>query len=157
MPSLTKYPPLSEPTIRNHKGFSTITPDKPSNFGQSLNVLDWVNWIKGEFSQCYKNSAFGILTNTPNDNLPSTTRVLLYVLSPSIKNISDNIYRYWPQHFANGGSQVKGIEFYQHPSPVLVEPTVRLIIAISDTYHLTIITTDVTNAFQNTLKSSSEL
>ena len=135
--------------------FSTITPDKPSNFGQSLKVTVRVNWIKGAFSKYNKKSAFGIFTDPfPRSNLTSTTRIPWSVLSPSINNIGDNIYRYFPRHCANGGSQLKGIDFYQSYSPVLEAPTIRLIIVIDYTYHLTIVIADVTNNFHNTLKDS---
>ena len=52
---------------------------------------------------------------------------------------------------------MKGIEFCQYSSPFLSAPKIRLIVAISATYHPTIGIVDVTNAFQNTLKDSSEL
>ena len=53
-------------------------------------------------------------------------------------------------------TRVKSIDFYQYFSPVLSAHKLRLIVAISATYHLTIGIVDVTNAFQNTLKDSSE-
>ena len=74
---------------------------------------------------------------------------------PSIKKITDNIYQYCPRHCDNGGPQLKFIYFYQSYSPFLASPTLRLIVAIDATYHLTICISDVTNAFQNTLKASS--
>ena len=77
-------------------------------------------------------------------------------MSPDTKKISDNIYRYWPRYFANGGHKVKWIEFYQYSYTVLAEPTPWLIFAISATYHLATGIADVTNAFQNTLKDSSD-
>ena len=51
---------------------------------------------------------------------------------------------------------MKGIDFDQYSSPVLSSPTLRLIIAIAATYHLTIGIADVANAFRNALKDSSE-
>ena len=42
-------PPLLYTTILHHEVFSTITSDRPSNFGQTLKVTDQVNWIKGEY------------------------------------------------------------------------------------------------------------
>ena len=120
-----------------------------SIFFQALKGHDRVNWVKGSFVKYYKNSAFGILTSLFfRANLPSTTQVLRYILVPSIKNITDNIYHYCPHHFTNGGPQVKGVDFYQSTSPVLVAPTLRLIVSIFDTYHLTIGISDITNALR---------
>ena len=52
--------PLLEPEIHHHEFLSTTTPDKPSNFGQSLKGPDQVNWIKVAYAQYYKNIAFGL-------------------------------------------------------------------------------------------------
>ena len=113
--------------------------------------------LKVTFLQYYQNSSFGLLTAPFNhSNLPSTTRILRPVLSPAIKKISGNIYRYSPQNCANGGPQVKGVDFYQSYSPFLEYPTIRLIVAIAAKYHLAICIVDITNALQNTLKDSSE-
>ena len=99
--------PLLEPTIHHHEVFSTITPEKHSIFFQALKGSKWVNSIKGAYAQYYNNSTFGILTNTfIHENLPRTTRILLSVISPDIKKISDNIYHYFPLHCANGEPQV---------------------------------------------------
>ena len=69
--------PLLEPTISHHEVFPTITPDKTSNFGQSLKVPGRVNWIKGDFEKYDKNSAFGLLAASfTRANLPRTNRVL---------------------------------------------------------------------------------
>ena len=85
---------LLDHTIFYNEVFPTITPEKPSNFGQSLKIPDRVNYIKGVFAQYDKNSAFDILTDAfPCVNLPITTCILHSVLSPAINNISDNIYR----------------------------------------------------------------
>ena len=43
--------PLLEPAIHPHEVFTTTTPDKPSNFGQTLKVHDWFNWIEGSYAQ----------------------------------------------------------------------------------------------------------
>ena len=51
---------------------------------------------------------------------------------------------------------MKGIDFDQFYSPVLAAPTLRLIVAISATYHLVIGIADVTNDLHNNLKTSSE-
>ena len=97
--------------------FPTITTEKLSNFWQALKVPDRVNWIKAAFSQYDENSSFGILT-APfiRANLPITTRVLQFSLSPAIRNISENIYSYCPRHCANGGLQIKDIDFDQSSS-----------------------------------------
>ena len=114
--------------------FSNITPDKPSNFYQALRGPDQVNWIKVEFLHYDNKGDFGLFTATFTcDNLPSTTQVLLYILSPIINNISDNIYRYFPWHCANGETQVKTIDFDQTSSTFLAEPTLRLVITIAAT------------------------
>ena len=148
--------PLLEHNICHYEVFSDITPEKPSNFIQSLKVPNRVNWIKGEFAKYCNNSSFDFLVAPfPSANLPSTTHVLRSVLSPSIKNISDKIYRYCPYHCYNGAPQVKVIGFEQYSSPVLASPILRIIIHIDATYYLTIGITYVTNAFQNTLKVSS--
>ena len=78
-------------------------------------------------------------------------------MSTSTKKISDNIYLYCLLHCANCGPQVKGVGFDQYSSTILSAPTLRLIIAIAYIYHLNIGIANVTNAFQNTLKASSEL
>ena len=52
--------PLLEPDTHHHEFLSTTTPDKPSNFGQSLNGTDQVNWIIVAYAQYYKNFAFGL-------------------------------------------------------------------------------------------------
>ena len=149
--------PLLEPTIFHDEVFSAITPEKTSNFGQTLKGPDWVNWIKVSLAQYDNNSTFGILSAPfPYSNLTITTRVLWSVLAPYIKNISDNIYLYFPRHCANVGPQLKVVYFEQSSCTVLAAPTLRLIISISATYHLTIGILDVTNTFQNTLKASSE-
>ena len=115
------------------------------------------NCIKNTFAQCDKNSAFCLLTASfPRANLPSTTWFLRSVMAPSIKKKSDNLYQYFLCHFENGLPLVKGIEFDQSSSTVLVAPTLRLAVAISSSYHLTIVITDVNNAFQNNFKASSE-
>ena len=83
-----------------------------SNFSQSLKVPKWVNCIKGEFAQYYKNSAFDILTDPfVDDNLPITNRFLWYILYLFIKNITDNIYHYCNRYCNNGWTQMKGINF----------------------------------------------
>ena len=134
-----------------------MNPEKLSNFDQYLKRPNRVNCIKGLFSQYNKNSAFGILDAPFNSaNLQIKTRFIRYVLTPSIKTFSDNMYCYFPIHCANGGPQVKGIDFDQYSSPVLAAPTLWLIIAISTTYDLIIGITDVTNAFQNSLTDSSD-
>ena len=86
---------------------------------QTLKVPEQVNWIKGEYAQYDKKSAFGLITAPfPCANL------LLSIIYSSIKNISYNICHYFPRHCANVGPQVKGIDFditllqsYQHPHP----------------------------------------
>ena len=131
-----------------------MNPEKLSNFDQYLKRPNRVNCIKGLFSQYNKNSAFGILDAPFNSaNLQIKTRFIRYVLTPAIKTFSDNIYCYFPIHCANGGPQVKGIDFDQSSFPFLAAPTVRMIVAISDTYHIIIAIVDVTNAFQNNLKA----
>ena len=75
---------------------------------------------------------------------------------PDTKNIRDNIYQYCLRHCANGGPQVKGIDIGQYSSPVLSEPTLWMIVAISSTYHLIIGITYATNEFHYTLKDCSE-
>ena len=115
---------LLEPSTRNYEVFSTITPEKPSNFGQSLKVPDRFNWIKGDFSKYDENSDSGILSDTfTSDNSPSIIHSLWSVLYPYIKNISENIYRYYPQHCANSWPQIKGIDFSHYSSPFLSAPT----------------------------------
>ena len=149
--------PFLDPTIHHHEVFSTTTPEKPSKFGQDLKWPDRVNLIKGEFAQYDKHSSFGILTDTFTcAKLPSTTHVLQYVLYPNTNKISDNIYQYHPRYCTNGESQVKYIDSDHSDSPVLESHTIRLIVAIYATYHLTIDVKDISNAFQNTLKDSSE-
>ena len=149
--------PLLKPNFCHHEVFSTITPEKPSNFGQALKGPDQVNWIKGAFAQYDNNRYLFLLTAPfPHANLTSTTRVLRSVSSPAIKNISDNIYPYFLRHCDNGGPQVKGFDFYQSSSLVLTLPTLRLVVNISATYHITICIVDITNAFYNDLKASSE-
>ena len=103
------------------------------------------------------NSAFDILTSIFHHKIADrTTHVLRYILAPATKNISGNIYQYHPRHCANGGPQVKAIYFDQSYLPLLTAPTLRLIVAITAVYHLNIGIADVTNAFRNTLKDSSE-
>ena len=46
---------------------------------------------------------------------------------------------------------MKGIDFDQYSYTVISEPTLRLIVAIAATYHLTSGIVDVTNASHNTL------
>ena len=114
---------LLEPTIR-HDGFSTINPEKPSNFGQAPKWPDQVNWIKSAFAKNDKNSNFGLL-DVPfhHANLPSKTRVIWSILSPCKNSISENIYHYFPCNCANGETQVKVIDFDQSSSPYLAAPT----------------------------------
>ena len=50
----------------------------------------------------------------------------------------------------NDGPQVKGINFYQSSSPVMVAPTLCPIIYVASSGHLSIVIVDITNAFQNT-------
>ena len=146
---------LLEPTIHHHKVFSTITPEKPSNFGQALKGPDRVNCIKGAFEQYDENTPFGLLTAPfTRVNLPRTTCVLWYVLDLAIKKSSDKIYCYWPRHCANGGPQLKGIEFDQYSYTFIKSPTPRMIFAIATTYDITIGIMDVTNDLQNNIKAS---
>ena len=51
---------------------------------------------------------------------------------------------------------MKGIGIGHYLYPVLSSPSLRLIVAIDATYHLTIGIAEVTNAFYDTLKASSE-
>ena len=51
---------------------------------------------------------------------------------------------------------MKGIYFDQSSSPVLSEPTLRLIVAVAEAYDLTIGIVVFTNALYNILKDSSE-
>ena len=149
--------PLLEPDTHHREVFSTTTPDKPSNFGQAIKGPDQNNWIKVAYEQYYKNIAFGLpIPLFPHANLSSTTCVLQAVLSPVIKNISDNIYQYCLHHCNNGGTQLKGVGFYQSSSPILAALILRLIVAIATTHHITIGIVDVTNDFQNSLKDSYE-
>ena len=146
-----------EPDIHHHEVFYTTTPDKTSNVGQDLKGSNRVNWIKVSYAQYYKNSTFGLpITLFTHANLPSTTRVIQSVLSPVIKNISDNIYQYCLHHCTNGGTQLKGVDFDQSSSPVPAAPILLLVVAIDTTYHITIDIVHVTNAFHNALKDSFE-
>ena len=78
------------------------------------------------------------------------------MLSPNIKWVSENIYWYFLHHFANDEHQVKFIEFYQKYPPFLVAPTFGLAVSIEASHHITIGVSDVTNAFQNTIKVYTE-
>ena len=51
---------------------------------------------------------------------------------------------------------MKGVDFDQYSYPIIAAPTLRLIVAIANTWHLTIGIADVTNAFQNTLEATYE-
>ena len=126
-------PPLY-PNVSHNGVFPTITPEKHSNFGQSLKGTDRVNWIQVAFAQYYKNLSFRILV-APFlcANLPSTTCIFRSVLAAAVNSISDNIYSYSPHHYSNGVLQLKVTEFHQSSSPVLASPTLRLITAISAT------------------------
>ena len=66
------------------------------------------------------------------------------------------MYLYLPHHCANGGLQVKDVDFDQSSYLVLESPTIRLDIVICAAYHLTIIIAAITNSFQNTLKAPSK-
>ena len=112
--------------------------------------------MKVAYAKYDKNSVFGILADTfPYENLPSATCILWYDLVPSIKNIRDNIYQYCLWYCANGGPQVKRISFDRSFSIVIASPTLRIIFDIAATYHITMSTADVYNAFRNSLKDSS--
>ena len=50
------------------------------------------------------------------------------------------------------GTQLKVVDFDQSSSPVLAAPTLRLIVTIDTTYHITIDIVHVTNALHNDLK-----
>ena len=147
---------LLEPTIHNHEVSSILNSEKPLNFGEALKGPNRVNWVKFAFVKYDKKSAFGLL-NTPfnRGNLPSTTHFLRFVLAPATNKIIDNIYCYLPQNFANGGHQVKGIDFDQSSSLVLSELTLLLIVSIDAIFHLTIGIVYVTNDSHKTLKDSS--
>ena len=130
---------------------------EPYNLVQALKIPDWVNLIKGNFS-IYEKIAFGILADTfPRDNLTSTTLFLCSVLAPSIKNITNNIYRYFPFHFSNVGPQVKGIDFENSSSTVLAEFTIYLVVSVDSAYQLTVLISGATNSFHNHLTASYEL
>ena len=89
-------------------------------------------------------------------SLPITTHVLCSFLPPAIKKILEKIYRHLPQNCDNGGPQVNGINFDQYSSPVLADPTLRMVISIASSYHPTIGIMNVDKAVRNTLKASSE-
>ena len=77
---------------------------------------------KVPFAQYDNNIVFGILNSPfPCVNLPRTTRVLRSVLSSDIKNISYNIYQYFPHHSLMVELKWKGLtltsphlQSYQH-------------------------------------------
>ena len=87
----------------------------------------------------------------PYSNLAITNRVLCPVLAPKI---TDNTYHYCTWHCANDGPQLKLIDFYQSSYQALEEPTIGLIVTVSAGYDLTIGIVDVTNTFQNNIKTS---
>ena len=144
-----------EPDIHHHEVFYTTTPDKTSNVGQDLKVSNRVNWIKVSYAQYYKNSTFGLpITLFTHANLPSTTRIIQSVLSPVIKNISDNIYQYCLHHCTNGGTKLKGIESDKYIYLVIEATAFFMIITIYVAYQITIGIEDFTNDTQNTFKAS---
>ena len=49
------------------------------------------------------------------------------------------MYWYFPQHFANGINEAKDINFDKYVFLVIANPNLRLVVAISYAYYLTIV------------------
>ena len=104
------------------------------------------------FVQYDKNKNVSLLSaTTPIKSLPEGTKVLRSLIAPSIKegDCSD-AWKFVARHFANGSSQIKGIDFDQSYSPVAHADSFRMNIAIESMHRLTDRILDNSNSFQNT-------
>ena len=90
-------------------------PPTPKNIGETLGGHQRKLWKEALFYQYDKNKNVILISSPiPIKSLPEGTKVLCSIIAPSTKE--GDCYDAWKfvaRHFANGISQIKGIDFDQ--------------------------------------------
>ena len=114
-------------------------PCTPNNIGEGFKVSQRQFWKEALFVKYHKNKNVRlILAPISIKSFPEGTKVLRSLIATSIKE--GDCYdecKVVARHFANGSSQIKGIDFDQSYSPVAHADSLIINIDIADMYSLT--------------------
>lgn len=165
LPSSSILPSSSTPTVTNthsmvtrskngiqkpqkHYGFTAINAlpapsiQEPYHFSEAIKHDVWKQAMNEEFDALLKQ---GTWTLVP---CPSHANVIGCQWIHKIKRNSDgSIARYKARLVANGNQQYEGIDFSETFSPVIKQPTIRIVLSLAVTNHWVIKQLDVSNAF----------
>lgn len=115
---------------------------EPSHFSEAVKHSVWQHAMAEEFAALVKQGTWTLVSPPPHANIIGCQWIY------KIKRHSDgSVARYKARLVANGNQQYEGIDFSETFSPVIKQPTIRVVLSLDVHHQWSIRQLDVTNAF----------
>lgn len=115
---------------------------EPSHFLEAVKHSVWQHAMAEEFAALVKQGTWTLVSPQPHANIIGCQWIY------KIKRHSDgSVERYKARLVANGNQQYEGIDFSETFSPVIKQPTIKVILSLVVHHQWSIRQLDVTNAF----------
>lgn len=120
---------------------SSTPTTEPSHFAKAVKHFVWQAAMAEEYQALVKQGTWSLVP-------PPLGQMLLVVNGSTRSNVSDgSIARYKARLVANGNQQTEGLDFTETFSPVIKQPTVRIVLSLAVHHDWPIRQLDVSNAF----------
>lgn len=124
-------------------GLSVIHSEvEPTHFSEAIKHKAWQQAMSEEYEALIKQGTWTLVPSPSNSNVIGCHWIY------KIKRHSDgSIARYKARLVAQGNQQYEGIDFTETFSPVIKQPTIRIVLSLAVHHNWTIRQLDVSNAF----------
>ncbi|GKE31209.1 ribonuclease H-like domain-containing protein [Tanacetum coccineum] len=120
---------------------SSVSP-VPRSYNEAFNDVNWYSAMQDEYNALIKNSTWTLVPRPPDVNVVRCMWVFCH------KYLADGtLSRYKAQLVANGSTQLEGVDVDETFSPVVNLGTIRTVLSLAASRHLSVHQLDVNKCF----------